>query len=159
MWLFTQMLQDDRNSQKKSEVTDKANLWCVKNSRTIKDKELRDIVPSFKCFLDESTWSNIFQITSPEYLSINHEHTFPLMERAFGCLTVKIHPLWQYNNAVCRIRKKLEENFIRDLIVLEILALCNELCLLYPQHRPTTLLLSEKSAFYCVVPAPRRLLE
>lgn len=51
----------------------------------------------------------------------------------------------QCNNALCRMRKKLEENFIRDLIVLEILALCKELCLLYPQHRLTTLLLFEGS--------------
>lgn len=36
----------------------------------------------------------------------------------------------------------MEENFIRDFIVLEILALWKKLCLLYPQQRvPTTPLL------------------
>lgn len=49
----------------------------------------------------------------------------------------------QYNNAACRMRKNLEENFIRDFIVLEILALWKKLCLLYPQHILTTLLLFE----------------
>lgn len=49
----------------------------------------------------------------------------------------------QYNNALCRMRKNLEENFIRAFIVLQILALWEKRCLLYPQHILTTLLLSE----------------
>lgn len=49
----------------------------------------------------------------------------------------------QCNNASCRTRKNLEENLIRDFIVLEILALWEKLCLLYPQHILTTLLLFE----------------
>lgn len=39
------------------------------------------------------------------------------------------------------MRKNLEENFVRDFIVLEILALWEKLCLLCPQHTLTTLLL------------------
>lgn len=39
------------------------------------------------------------------------------------------------HNALCgSMKQKSEENFIRDLIVSEILVLCGKLCLRCPQH-------------------------
>lgn len=38
------------------------------------------------------------------------------------------------NKALCGMGKKSEENFLRDLIVSEILALCGKLCLRCPQR-------------------------
>lgn len=66
----------------------------------------------------------------------------------------------QRNNASFCTGKNLEENFIRDFIVLEILALWEKLCLLYQQHILTALLLFEsKSALCSVVQASTALSE
>lgn len=91
----------------------------------------------------------------------NTNNTLPVCFGGKGILlsNCKYLPLvTQNNNALCHMRKKLEENFIRDPIVLEILALCEKLCLLYPQHRLTTLLLFEKLALWSVVQTSRILL-
>lgn len=80
-----------------------------------------------------------------EDLSMNHKEL--LLPMCFGgkgtwlsyCKYLSL--VTQYNNALCRMRKNLEENFIRDFIVLEILALWEKFCLLCPQHILTTLLL------------------
>ncbi len=79
--------------------------------------------------------------------SINHRvHSLPVYCGGKGILSSDckyLSLMTQYNNASCCMRKNSEENFIRDFIVLEILALWEKPCLLYPQHTLTTLLLSE----------------
>lgn len=54
-----------------------------------------------------------------------------------------LSPVTQRNNASRRMWKNLEENFMRDFIVWEILALWEKRCLLCPQHTLTGLLLCE----------------
>lgn len=91
-----------------------------------------------------SEMNSLDKSRASEDLSINHRLPVHFGGKGIWLSNCKYLSLvTQYNNASCRTRKNLEENLIRDFIVLEILALWEKLCLLYPQHILTTLLLFE----------------
>lgn len=156
MWLFTQMLWDDRKRQFKIGRGEKSWIECwrkmCKIILLIGKKHWEEVLLSWYW---STMWFTLCSLpiqktvvrknVESEDLAINQwVYSLPALFRGKGiwlsyCKYLSL--VTQYNNASCRTRRNLEENFIRAFIVLQILALWEKWCLPYPQHILTTLLL------------------